>query len=85
MGSMCSCEATWTGLRTAHCSVCHETFAGVGLFDTHRVNGECKIPKDFKFFDNVWNGAHADAGKRQLRKDLAKAGRARAQEDATAA
>lgn len=28
----------------AHCGVCHETFGGVRLFDTHRKTGTCIAP-----------------------------------------
>jgi hypothetical protein len=28
----------------AHCAACHHTFAGVGWFDEHRVNGKCIEP-----------------------------------------
>ncbi len=44
------CPATWTGLSTCHCSGCHQTFAGVGLFDAHRTqygeSGKCRRPAD---------------------------------------
>lgn len=42
------CEATWTGDGRCHCSACHHTFAGVGLFDRHRSmtgeHGSCADP-----------------------------------------
>jgi hypothetical protein len=42
------CDATWTGDGRAHCSACHRTFAGVGLFDRHRSmageRGACADP-----------------------------------------
>jgi hypothetical protein len=31
------CEATWTGSRIEHCTVCHETFTGATSGDMHRV------------------------------------------------
>ena len=31
------CDAWWTGLSTAHCSACHQTFTTVGAFDKHRT------------------------------------------------
>jgi hypothetical protein len=40
------CECWWTGLRAAHCSACHETFAGVGAFDLHRRGSRCIKPAE---------------------------------------
>jgi hypothetical protein len=31
------CSAHWGGLKTAHCSVCHQTFSTVANFDRHRA------------------------------------------------
>lgn len=31
------CNAWWTGLNTAHCAACHETFTGITAFDAHRT------------------------------------------------
>lgn len=46
--SCSGCSTVWTGARTAHCCVCHVTFATVGLFDAHRsiagVYGSCRDP-----------------------------------------
>ena len=36
MGSCVRCPARWGGLKTAHCSACHETFTVVAAFDRHR-------------------------------------------------
>ena len=30
------CTNRWTGLNTAHCGNCHETFTGPSAFDKHR-------------------------------------------------
>jgi len=30
------CANRWSGLKTAHCGACHETFTTVGAFDKHR-------------------------------------------------
>lgn len=30
------CETWWTGLRTAHCTACHQTFTSITGFDMHR-------------------------------------------------
>ncbi|MET0417111.1 MAG: hypothetical protein ABW022_13920 [Actinoplanes sp.] len=40
------CTSTWTGLAMAHCSACHETFAGVSGFDQHRLRGHCCPPAE---------------------------------------
>lgn len=31
------CDAWWTGLKTAHCPACHETFTTTSAFDKHRT------------------------------------------------
>ncbi|MGY4869789.1 FDXHR family putative zinc-binding protein [Mycolicibacterium elephantis] len=31
------CSAQFSGLKTAHCSACHETFSTVSAFDKHRA------------------------------------------------
>ena len=33
-GSMCTCD--FTGVRTCHCSLCHETFGSPNAFDWHQ-------------------------------------------------
>lgn len=63
------CEATWTAANTCHCSGCHASFAGVGLFDKHRAqygeHGVCRRPADLTttsgepvmfFRDGIWKG-----------------------------
>ena len=49
----CKCGARWTGLRVAHCSVCHRTFTTVANFDRHRRGGRCVDPASV---DMVRNG-----------------------------
>lgn len=51
-----ACGKRWhsSGNRTGHCSVCHETFEGVALFDKHQRNSddgsfECLNPIDMEF------------------------------------
>lgn len=36
------CHAEFSGLKTAHCSVCHETFTTVNAFDMHRKGSHAK-------------------------------------------
>lgn len=31
------CRKSWGGLKTAHCTACHETFTVVSAFDKHRA------------------------------------------------
>lgn len=38
------CETTWTGIKVAHCSACHEGFNTPRLFDDHRHNSKCVDP-----------------------------------------
>lgn len=38
------CEGRYTGLKTAHCTVCHETFTTPAGFDRHRSRGTCLDP-----------------------------------------
>lgn len=40
------CDAEWSGLKPAHCSVCHRTFTGPWAFDKHRAYGKCRHPED---------------------------------------
>jgi len=43
------CDNRWSGFNRCHCSACHRTFGGVGLFDAHhrerRGKGECIPPE----------------------------------------
>lgn len=52
-----ACGRSWrqTGNRTGHCSGCHETFEGIGLFDAHQRNRdatgkpECLDPETMEY------------------------------------
>lgn len=35
-----------SGLKTAHCTVCHNTFTTPGNFDRHRRGGQCLAPEN---------------------------------------
>lgn len=52
------CDRWWTGLASAHCSACHETFTGVTNFDAHRVGGQCRKPPGVGLMvaSRVWFG-----------------------------
>lgn len=54
------CPATWTGLTVCHCSGCHQTFAGAGLFDVHRTqyseHGTCRRPADMLTTSGIRTG-----------------------------
>lgn len=77
-GASCSgCPARWTGANRAHCSNprCHRTFAGVGLFDRHRVGYRCVDPATLpgmEFRDGLWRGPEATEDQRAALKDLRK-------------
>lgn len=36
IGTNC-CDARWGGLKTCHCSACHNTFTSITAFDKHRT------------------------------------------------
>jgi hypothetical protein len=36
------CNLRWGGLKTAHCTACHETFTTVSTFDKHRSGSHAK-------------------------------------------
>lgn len=38
------CDGIFTGIKTAHCTVCHATFTTPGNFDLHRSRGDCLDP-----------------------------------------
>lgn len=44
------CGGRFTGLSTAHCTVCHETFTSPTGFDRHRRYGKCLDPA--RLWDN---------------------------------
>ena len=37
MKATCHCGAEWGGMRTSHCTVCHETFNSDSAGDMHRT------------------------------------------------
>ena len=37
MATCVRCRKRWGGLKTAHCTECHETFTVIGAFDRHRA------------------------------------------------
>lgn len=56
-----TCPAAWTGTSPCHCSGCHVTFSGIGLFDTHRRADRCLDPsalmaggEPLRLVDGVW-------------------------------
>jgi hypothetical protein len=70
-GPSCNgCGAVWSGLSACHCSACHRTFAGIGLFDRHRdqhgERGKCVDPATLTkgtpivFRDGMWRGPEMD-------------------------
>jgi len=60
------CTERWTAQSWAHCSGCHRTFAGIGLFDRHRTaDSQCQDPASvrdgngkpvFEYRDGAWRG-----------------------------
>lgn len=58
------CEATWTGLSVCHCSACHRTFSGIGLFDKHRRRDACvdpaEMPGELRLVDEIWRYPERD-------------------------
>lgn len=65
------CDTRWTGHSRCHCSQCHRTFGGIGLFDQHR-RGECLDPEtilnktgEHVMFlrDGIWRGPEFDAAR----------------------
>jgi hypothetical protein len=42
----CRCGRRWASLTQAHCSVCHQQFASVGVSDHHQRDGVCMWPAD---------------------------------------
>lgn len=80
------CEATWTGVTTAHCAAdgCHQTFASVALFDAHRSQdgerGACIPPAEVQgrngeqrlfFRAGMWRGPEMTEVERERMRGLA--------------
>ena len=73
------CTETWTALTACHCSGCHRTYAGVGMFDQHRSQygerGSCLDPatlinqktgEPLMFFrEGMWRGPEATEEQKQ--------------------
>lgn len=59
------CDATWTGLSVCHCSGCHHTFSGIGLFDKHRRRDQCVDPAtmggELRLVDGIWRYPERDS------------------------
>jgi len=45
-----ACGKTWhqSGNRTSHCGGCHETFASLSVFESHRRDQKCLAPEDVR-------------------------------------
>jgi len=70
-----ACDAEWTGTRPCHCSGCHNTFAGISAFDSHRSargeHGECRnvggVP-GLELRDGMWRGPEMPEGLKEQRR-----------------
>jgi hypothetical protein len=70
-----ACGKRWnqSGNATSHCGGCHNTFASLAIFDSHRRDGQCVPPQDVHHHgyslriggDEIWfcpgSAAHARA------------------------
>lgn len=56
------CDRTWTGLRRAHCSACHQTFGGITSFDSHRRGDSCRTGASLglELVSGVWRRPRGD-------------------------
>ena len=62
-GTCSGCDARWTGTRPCHCSRCHQTLAGIGMFDAHQTKAGCKTPQESgatRLADGIWRGPEWD-------------------------
>jgi hypothetical protein len=56
------CGKTWGGLRSSHCTICHQSFSGDTLGDAHkRLSTPCLTAdemreKGWRLVDDVWRG-----------------------------
>lgn len=73
----CSCGATWSGRRTAHCKFggCHQTFSGPTTFDKHNPKGSCLDPSSaglelLKRPYPCWGTPGDDEALQRLRKEV---------------
>ena len=62
------CDNHWTGISRCHCSRCHLTFSGIGLFDAHQRGGQCIDPAEMdvkgdplRLLNGVWSGPELPA------------------------
>lgn len=59
------CETIWTGTTRCHCAACHRTFGALGMFDRHRIGGQCADPTDWgddaRLVTGIWVGPEWDA------------------------
>lgn len=64
----CTTECRKPTPAQAHCTVCHETFGGVTMFDRHRVGGRCLPPDQCRMVDRdgVWREQLTAAQKASL-------------------
>lgn len=78
------CPARWTATNAAHCSGCHELFAGLALFDAHRSadgeHGACIPPGQVQgrdgeqrmfFRAGMWRGPELSEEQRERLRGLA--------------
>lgn len=40
--SCAKCSQRWSGLKTAHCPACHQTFTALTAYDTHRTGSHAR-------------------------------------------
>lgn len=53
-GTHCrGCHRTWTGLKEAHCTACHELFGSVSTSDLHDPGMVCKPPGNLRRIDGT--------------------------------
>jgi hypothetical protein len=59
------CGGRFTGLRTAHCTVCHQTWTSPAGFDRHRRYGKCLTPDTMRDKAGylIWHNVFQDAGR----------------------
>lgn len=62
------CDNRWSGISRCHCSRCHITLSGIGLFDAHQRNGKCLDPaamdvrgESLRLMNGVWCGPEMPA------------------------
>lgn len=78
---VCSDQCRKPTPAQAHCSVCHETFGGVSMFDRHRRDGACLRPESCGMTnrDGIWRETLTDGQRialERLKRQNARARRA---------